>query len=55
MPRSQRRTDSSTKRKTSTTKARQFGKRVEIKSAEAGAISERASIRALAGNRKGGD
>ena len=33
-------------------KARQVGKRVEIKSAEAGAISERASVRALAGNRK---
>jgi tetratricopeptide (TPR) repeat protein len=33
-------------------KARQLGKRVEIKSAEAGAISELASVRALAGNRK---
>jgi serine/threonine protein kinase/tetratricopeptide (TPR) repeat protein len=33
-------------------KARQVGKRVEIKSAEAGAVSERASVRALAGNRK---
>jgi eukaryotic-like serine/threonine-protein kinase len=33
-------------------KARQVGQRVQIKSAEAGAISERAWVRALAGNRK---
>ncbi len=33
-------------------KARQVGQRVQVKSAEAGAISERASVRALAGNRK---
>jgi eukaryotic-like serine/threonine-protein kinase len=32
-------------------KARQVGKRVQIKSAEAGAISERAWVRVLAGNR----
>jgi eukaryotic-like serine/threonine-protein kinase len=33
-------------------KARQVGQRVQIKSAEAGAVSERAWVRALVGNRK---
>ena len=33
-------------------KARQVGQRVQVKSAEGGAISERAWVRALAGNRK---
>ena len=33
-------------------KARQVGQRVQVKSAEAGAISERAWVQALAGNRK---